>query len=381
MQIYSYLFRGIAKSCFGIAGGLILIMLTVQIIAQNDLLIRGTVSFLQLVLISLLSVIEFVPFLLIIGFVASVRLNCLRLSNDHEWVILQATGYAYRQVLYPFYIMLGGIMLLCYCFSLLLIPEALYVNKQKLHDYKNQAFRSQLITGRFYEPDENLILHIGRSEPANAQLHDVYMLDNRTSPGYFLNAKQGKFWQTQQGLKIQFFSGSYYYLRQDEEEKRKSRKNRQEKLHHVDFKELWVDVSGFSDGDTEQDEQKIIRDKIKILQTFTLLSFLRKKSTDDAIYNPDLHLDYLQELQQRFNLPLLAASLTGFLLCLPMHAIARQKRSVFARFGEFYGIVFASISLILLQILLVNSRGIEFFTLSYLFPLLMLLLPFLRGRK
>ncbi len=366
MQIHSYIFKKTSKSCLGIAGGLLLILLTVQLIAQNDLLIKGTVSFSQLILLSALSASEFTLFLLMIGLACAIRLNCVRLAADNEWMVLQSTGFSYRQILYPFYLLLALVLVVSYVMSLFVIPEALYFNKQKLHDYKNQAFRSQLVTGRFYEPEDKFIFHIGTSDNQKAKIYDVYMWDKRQQPGYFLTAKQGQFWQTEQGLKIQFTSGSYYYLQKIDEV------SNSEALHHIDFGELWVDVAGISEPQTEQERQKIIRDKIKILRTDQLLSdWYRQKIAEDLI------LDYERELQKRFNFPLLAASLVGFLLCLPINAIKRQKRKLLTRILEFYGTIIACIMLILLQLIFIGGNSSLMLWLSYLFPVAMLSLPFL----
>ncbi len=370
MQIHSYIFKKTSKSCFGIAGGLLLILLTVQLIAQNDLLIKGTVSFLQLILLAALSASEFTLFLLVIGLATAVRVNCVRLAADNEWMVLQSTGFSYRKILYPFYLLLAFVLVLSYVMSLFIIPEALYLNKQKLHDYKNQAFRSQLVTGRFYEPEDDFTFHIGTSDNKSAKIYDVYMRDNRQKPGYFLTAKQGQFWETEQGLKIQFTSGSYYYLQKSEEA------SRGEDLHHIDFGELWVDVAGIAEPQTEQEKQKIIRDKIKILRTGKLLSDYYGQELQENT-SENIILDYERELQKRFNLPLLAASLVGFLLCLPINAIKRQKRSLLARLLEFYGTIIACIMLILLQLILIGGGSNLTLWLSYLFPIMMLALPFL----
>ncbi len=366
MQIHSYIFTKTSKSCLGIAGGLLLILLTVQLIAQNDLLIKGTVSFLQLILLAALSASEFILFLLMIGFACAIRLNCIRLAADNEWMVLQSTGFSYRQILYPFYMLLLLVLVVSYAMSLFIIPEALYLNKQKLHDYKNQAFRSQLVTDRFYEPEDNFIFHIGASDNKNAKIYDVYMQDKRQKLGYFLTAKQGQFWQTEQGLKIQFTSGSYYYLQKTD------KASMPENLHHIDFGELWVDVTGISEPQTDQERQKIIRDKIKILRTDQLLSdFYGQEMAENVI------ADYERELQKRFNLPLLAASLAGFLLCLPINAIKRQKRSLLARLLAFHGTIIACILLILLQLIFIGGGSSLMLWMSYLFPMMMLALPFL----
>ena len=366
MQIHSYIFKKTSKSCLGIAGGLLLILLTVQLIAQNDLLIKGTVSFLQLILVAALSATEFTLFLLIIGFTCAVRMNCLRLAADNEWMVLQSTGFSYRQILYPFYQLLAFVLMASYAMSLFIIPEALYISKQKLHDYKNQAFRSQLVTGRFFEPEDNFTFHIGASDSKEAKIYDVYMHDKRQNPDYFLTAKQGKFWQTEQGLKIQFTSGSYYYLQKSDAS------SRAENLHHIDFGELWVDVAGIAGAQTQQEKQKIIRDKIKILRTSQLLSDYYGQKLQEGVI-----ADYQRELQKRFNFPLLAASLVGFLLCLPISAIKRQKRSLLRRLLEFYGTIIVCILLILLQLIFIGGGSNVMLWLSYLFPITMLALPFL----
>ncbi|MCH9852680.1 MAG: LptF/LptG family permease [Alphaproteobacteria bacterium] len=364
MQIHSYIFKKTSKSCLSIAGGLLLILLTMQLIAQNDLLIKGTVGFSQLILLAALSASEFTLFLLIIGFACALRLNCVRLAADNEWMVLQSTGFSYRQILYPFYLLLMLVLGASYVMSLFIIPEALYFKKQKLHDYKNQAFRNQLVTGRFYEPEKNFILHIGDSDNQKAQIYNVYMHDRRQKPGYVLTAKQGQFWQTEQGLKIQFTSGSYYYLEQNDVSK-------QQDLHLIDFGELWVDATGITNEQSEEDQQKIIRDKIKILRTDHLLaSFYGQELAEN------LRGDYQRELQKRFNLPLLAASLAGFLLCLPINAIARQKRNIVKRFLEFYGTIIACILLILLQLIFIGGGNMVMLWLSYIFPFIMLALPF-----
>ncbi len=366
MQIHSYIFRKTSKSCLGIAGGLLLILITMQLIAQNDLLIKGTVSFLQLMLLAVFAASEFTLFLLIIGFACAVRLNCVRLAADNEWMVLQSTGVSYRQILYPFYMLLALVLVASYVMSLFIIPEALYFSKQKLHDYKNQAFRNQLVAGRFYEPENDFIVHIGSYDNKKAQIYDVYMRDKRQEPGYFLTAKQGQFWQTEQGLKIQFTSGSYYYLQTSKDVLY------QKDLHHIDFGELWIDIAGISQPQTEQERQKITRDKIKILRTDQLLSdFYGQQMTENVA------LDYERELQKRFNFPLMAASLMGFLLCLPINAIKRQKRKLLARMLEFYGTIIACILLILLQLVFIGGGGSLMLWLSYLFPVTMLALPFL----
>ena len=382
LQINRYLLKRLIKSSFAIMGGLTLIMLTVQIIAQNDLLIKGTVNFLQLILISLLSLSEFTLFLLIIGFITAVRLTLTQASQDNEWVIFQVGGYSRRQLLLPFYQMLLLVLLVGYGFSLFLVPEALYLQKQKLHQYKNQALRTQLVTGRFYEPEENLIFHISKADHPKGLLYDIYMADNRTAPAYILTAKQGQFWQTEQGTKIQFLSGSYYYLAKNLKQKK------DKDLNYVDFAELWIDIEGIaSDNSRADDNEQIIRRQLKILKTNTLWYFAKgnvkknEASLLQATYNPKLQRDYQLQLHQRFNMPLLAVSLLGFMLCLPVPASNRQRASGFKRYAQMFSMIGISIGLIFMHLIFINSPAHMLRISAYILPVLMLGLPFYQASR
>ena len=74
MQIHDYIFRRLLFLNLAIASGLIMIIVTVQIIGLDDLLISGVANLLQLLGLAFLAVLEFVPILLIIGAVTAIHL-------------------------------------------------------------------------------------------------------------------------------------------------------------------------------------------------------------------------------------------------------------------------------------------------------------------
>ena len=369
MQIHYYLFKRVCRFSFSITATLTLIILTVQIIALDELLIYGTANFLQLLLLAGLATSEFIAFLLIISFATSIYIVRQQVANDNELIVIQATGISPRQLLKPYYQMVFVVMLCSYGLTLGLVPELLYLQKQKLNELRDQAVSSNLRSKRFFTPEPKLHFYVGDIDFTNSTIYDIYIADYRQSPSYFLTAKQGQFFNSAQGVKIKFTEGSYHYIQSNG-------KGSENELNDLQFQEFWYDISDF--GNKTQSKENIKR-KVKALPTPILL---RKLVAKDAEENPQLTAKYQGELQMRMNIPLMSASLAGFLLQLSVSPVTRRHK----RMAKQYGIILGVIMLIVIQVVFINvavgSGGI-FGTLmifSYVLPMLLLGLPLLKTR-
>lgn len=157
----------------------LLIMLAFQAIRLTDLIIFHQVSFAQMAQLSYYLMYSFLPLAIPVAFLFSVLLGISRANSEGEVLALQVNGVSIGQIFAP--VLLFSALLTAFCLqaSLYSVPKGNRGFELLVTKLSAKQMLAALRPGVFIEGFYGMVLFSERIDQAGAQMHRVFLYDER----------------------------------------------------------------------------------------------------------------------------------------------------------------------------------------------------------
>ena len=196
---------------FGITG---VVWLT-QSLRFIDLIVNKGLSILTFLHFTMLLLPSILTLILPIGLFCAVIYTYDRLTMESELVVLRAAGFSGFQLAGPALVLAGIMTLVCYTFSLYLMPLGFRAFKDQQFTLRSDYSRLLLQEGAFNSIGDDVTVYVRAREP-NGKVLGILVHDHRTSGRPLtVMAERGALVRTSDGAKLVLFKGNRQEIDRD----------------------------------------------------------------------------------------------------------------------------------------------------------------------
>ena len=135
-----------------------------------------------------------VPRALVFGVVIASVMTLGNLAEHYELVSMKSAGVSLIRILFPLFILVGGLAIASFIFSNHIIPVTALQFKTRLYDIRKQKPALDLEPGQFNNDFKNMVIYIGAKDRESRKLKNVRIYDHTKQNGNSsqTNAKLGE---------------------------------------------------------------------------------------------------------------------------------------------------------------------------------------------
>lgn len=291
-----------------------------------DMIVNRGLSAFDFVRMTMLLLPNFIPFILPFALFIVILFVYSKLINDREIVVMRAAGMSHLSLSRPALTLAVIVVLICYAFTLYLLPNAFRMFRELQWDLRNNYSHLVLREGAFNTINEDLTVYV-RERARDGQLLGLLFHDNRDAERpVTIMAARGALVQTDNGPHVVVFDGS-----------RQEVDRATHKLSILKFDRYTLDLEQARHGATIRYREARERPIGELFDAFT----------DDTV-NPKDYGKFLVEAHQRLATPWSAVGFAMIALaCLLTGNVPRgsQFRRVLMAIGLFAAVQLANMGL------------------------------------
>lgn len=210
-----YILRQLAGPLLFITFGITGVVWLTQSLRFIDLIVNKGLSILTFLHFTMLLLPSILTLILPIGLFCAVIYTYDRLTMESELVVLRAAGFSGFQLAGPALVLAAIMTLVCYTFSLYLMPLGFRAFKDQQFNLRSDYSRLLLQEGAFNPIGDDVTVYVRAREP-NGEILGILVHDHRTSGRPLtMMAERGALVRTPEGAKLVLFKGNRQEIDRD----------------------------------------------------------------------------------------------------------------------------------------------------------------------